>query len=519
MSFSNSPLSERRLSANNAYIVLSSEDNVINLHDPKHNKHYLTAKTNNRARSCSPSLSLEKINIQDSVKITTTAPVTASACSVCGKHCFNSCDVNITSVGTMSDKSARLLNKKYPMINTPNSSVQTGMDRYITVVKRQRSPKSAKIASSSKLMKDDAAPKSQNRFSILEEVSSDDVMKGKPYKPPPIYLREQNSNDLVKSLVGLAGENSFYVIPIRRGKINETKIQILDEKNFRKVVSAFENQKKSFYTYQLKSSKGLQVVLKGIDSCVDPLELKSELEHKGFKVKVVVNIQNREHIPQPLFRVELEPGDLQLKKNEVHPIYNLRYLLHRRITVEQPHKRTGPVQCLNCQEFGHTRAYCKLPTVCVVCGELHNSSECDKSKNDEKVKKCSNCGKNHTANYRGCPVYSTISNDMKAKKLVLPVSKSAYAQSYVNAATTNIQNNPSRSQNIISYANVVRSQNQHSEIPNFQSDTPTQNPSKLEATLDTLVQTINSFTNAMNNMMQEMMKMQSMILQALLSKK
>ena len=512
MSYYNSPSSER---SNNAYIVLSSEDDVVkqkNILDPKYNSNYLTAKSNNRARSCSPSLSLDKINTQDTVKITTTAIGTASVC-VCGNHCLNSCNVNITSGGIINNESAQLLKNKYPQINTAKASIQTGMDRYVTVVKRQRSPKSAKIASSSKLIKDDAAPNSQNRFSILEEVSTDTILKGKPSRPPPIYLREQNSNDLVKSLVELTGENSFYVIPIKRGKINETKIQVLDENNFRKVVSVLESKKKSFYTYQLKSSKGLQVVLKGIDSCVDPLELKSELENKGFKIKAVVNIRNREHIPQPLFRVELEPGDFQLKKNEVHPIYNLKYVLHRKISVEQPHKRSGPVQCLNCQEFGHTRAYCKLPAVCVVCGELHNSGECDKPKNDEKAKKCSNCGKNHTANYRGCPVYSTISKDMKAKKIVLPVTKSTYSQSYVNVEKNKIQN----PQNFISYANVVRSQNHQSE--NFPCNIPTQNPSKLEATLDTLVQTINSFTSAMNNMMQEMMKMQSMILQALLSKK
>ena len=165
---------------------------------------------------------------------------------VCGNHCLNSCNVNITSGGIINNESAQLLKNKYPQINTAKASIQTGMDRYVTVVKRQRSPKSAKIASSSKLIKDDAAPNSQNRFSILEEVSTDTILKGKPSRPPPIYLREQNSNDLVKSLVELTGENSFYVIPIKRGKINETKIQVLDENNFRKVVSVLESKKKVF---------------------------------------------------------------------------------------------------------------------------------------------------------------------------------------------------------------------------------------------------------------------------------
>ncbi|XP_041564590.1 uncharacterized protein LOC121467296 [Drosophila elegans] len=48
-----------------------------------------------------------------------------------------------------------------------------------------------------------------------------------------------------------------------------------------------------------------------------------------------------------------------LKIHEVHPIHNLQYLLHQRITLDVPHKR-------NCQEYGHTRTYCTLRTVCVV---------------------------------------------------------------------------------------------------------------------------------------------------------
>ena len=104
-----------------------------------------------------------------------------------------------------------------------------------------------------------------------------------------------------------------------------------------------KNAVKDFYTYQLKSAKGLQVLIKGIDSCVDTEEVKCALQNNGYKIKNVLNIRNRERIPQPLFRVEFEPSDIKLKKNETHPVYDLKYLLHRKITVEEPHKRSGPV--------------------------------------------------------------------------------------------------------------------------------------------------------------------------------
>jgi len=90
-------------------------------------------------------------------------------------------------------------------------------------------------------------------------------------------------------------------------------------------------------------------------------------------------------------------------------IYNIQFLLDRRITVEEPHKRNGPVQCANCQEYGHTKSYCTLRSVFVACGELHTSPKCE-LKNAPNSKKCSNCEGDHTANYRGCPVYKELKN-------------------------------------------------------------------------------------------------------------
>ena len=74
----------------------------------------------------------------------------------------------------------------------------------------------------------------------------------------------------------------------------------------------------------------------------------------------------------------------------------MKYLLLCR-TVEEPHKRNGPVQCMNCLEFGHTKTYCKLRSVCVACGDLHSSSQYEAAKQrfDQKF---GNCGGNHSAN-------------------------------------------------------------------------------------------------------------------------
>ncbi|KAH8347588.1 hypothetical protein KR067_006768 [Drosophila pandora] len=227
-------------------------------------------------------------------------------------------------------------------------AVQTGMDRYIQI-KRKLSPLNSKrkITRGNASLVAKETPINSNRFKILadadevEAVESTEVGKRKP-KPPPIYIREKSSNVLVNKIIELIGKDNFHIIPLVKGNIQETKVQMKSEDNYRVLSKYLTENKKNFYTYQLKSSKGLQVVLKGIEPEVTPAEIKKALQEKGFSAKTVFNILNRDRKPQPLFKVELEPETKLLKKYEVHPIYNLQYLLHRRITVEEPHKRNGP---------------------------------------------------------------------------------------------------------------------------------------------------------------------------------
>ena len=324
MSLLNANANERRLSVNgrNAYVTVNVDDNLIN----KTNKRtddslYLTAKPVNRARSCSPALltinncSTKESNSAVDRKLPENNNILSAPEVMLGKSTSEKKSFTV-STETINPSTGAIPKIGHPLNSDQKSQIQVGMDRYITVLKRGRSPKSSKIAPLAKLSKESNfdRPNNENRFSILQCEGNEPANIIRPAKPPPIYLREINSNTLVRNLISLIGENSFYVTPIRRGTIHETKIQVNSENDYRKVVTDFETHKKSFYTYQLKGSKGLQIVIKGVDSSVEPAEIKKSLEDKGFKIKNVINIRNREKIPQPLFRVELEPGDMKLKK-------------------------------------------------------------------------------------------------------------------------------------------------------------------------------------------------------------
>lgn len=391
--------------------------------------------------------------------------------------------------------------------------VQTGMDRYINV-KRKLSPQ--KTGGKAKLIKVIGSGQpteniNANRFAILSEDETHEQIDGvegtrseSTAKPPPMFLREHGSSELVKVLTKLIGCNNFHIVPIRKGNIEETKIQIYTEKNYRTVSKHFIDMKKNFYTYQLKSCRGLAVVVKGIDSDVPPNEVKEALEARGFNVRSVSNILNRGKVPQPMFKVDLFPDALRLKANEVHPIYKVDLLLHRRVVVEEPHKRNGPVQCTNCQEYGHTRSYCSLRPVCVVCGDIHQTNECPIKKDEMTSRKCSNCGGNHTANYRGCPIYKALKEKLTERKTVLRQSgNNTHQQLFVNQTTVQNPTIPG-----VSYASVAQN---GLNLPPPQGG--------VDTNITMLVQTMSQFMSSMQNMLQEIIRTQQQLLQALLSRK
>lgn len=130
------------------------------------------------------------------------------------------------------------------------------MKRYIKITKRKKSPQKKKIGNTSKITKPNkrVAILSGNRFKILVD---------------QVAARKVRLN------------------------IKEIKCQPQTEDNFHIIEKYLRYANINFNTYQLKSSKGLQVVLKAIKSSFPTQEIADALAEKGFAVKSVVNIPKR----------------------------------------------------------------------------------------------------------------------------------------------------------------------------------------------------------------------------------
>lgn len=82
--------------------------------------------------------------------------------------------------------------------------------------------------------------------------------------------------------------------------------------------------------------------------------------------------------------------------------------------MEESYKSKSISQCINCQEYGHTKLYCGYPTCCVRCGALHSSSAYPNSR--DATPKCALCSSDHPFNYKGCFVYKHLQHCNKLKK-------------------------------------------------------------------------------------------------------
>lgn len=228
-----------------------------------------------------------------------------------------------------------------------------------------------------------------------------DITQPKMFKPPPIFVSDADAQ-IMKEITVLVGSEQT---PVFKNLSNNTlKIQVKDENIYRKVRSFLNEKHVSYFT----SEKPFRVVIRGLHPQTDKAEIIAALLDFGHEVREVTNVvikkkidtkKNGEKIavPLPLFFVALEP-----KENNKN-IYDLKALIHQRISIEAPHKKKEVPQCKNCQQFGHTRKYCQKPAKCVKCGNPHRTEECKKSM--KTTAKCANCAGNHTAIWKGCETY------------------------------------------------------------------------------------------------------------------
>ena len=260
------------------------------------------------------------------------------------------------------------------------------------------------------LSQDDSQPTSPTKPTppiSNESISNNNINVGiKTTLPPPIFVKGVICfTDLCSELIEQIGVDNFSC----KSSTDRLKIMTSNPASYRTLIHFLKEQKAEYHTYQLKEDKPTRVVIRNLHPSTSTELIKSELELRLFEVRQVTNVLHKinKH-PLPLFFVDLEPT---IQSND---IYKLTSLIHTKIKVEEPYKTKIISQCINCQDYGHTKSYCGYPARCVRCGALHSSSDCPNPR--DATPKCALCSGDHPSNYKGCSVYKDLQHRNKPKK-------------------------------------------------------------------------------------------------------
>ncbi|KAL4127566.1 hypothetical protein QTP88_011733 [Uroleucon formosanum] len=239
-------------------------------------------------------------------------------------------------------------------------------------------------------------PSAENAQTSLTETVANTITKH--IIPPPIFIKGVDDfPGVCTELIDLIGVDNFHC----KSSADRLKIQTANPESYRALVQFLRKENVEFHTYQLQEDKPIRVVIRNIHPTTPCELIKEELVLRLFEVRQVTPVLHRlNKNPLPLFFVDLEPTT---HSNE---IFQLTSLLHTKIIVEEPYKPKSISQCANCQDYGHTKAYCGYSPRCVRCGKDHHSSSCPNSRDEPP--KCALCQENHPASYKGCAVYKNL---------------------------------------------------------------------------------------------------------------
>lgn len=304
-------------------------------------------------------------------------------------------------------------------------------------------------------------------------------------KPPPIIIPNVSDiKTMLNNFSKIVSSNDFTYKSLRDGQV---RLMAKSLKSYRVIVKYLDDKKIMFHTYQLKQERAYRVVIKNLHFSTPISLIKDELQSLGHQVRNIINIKSRlSKQPMSMFYVDLEPN--QNNKN----IFDIHHLFNAIVKIEPPIKTNDIIQCYRCQQFGHSKTYCRKMFNCVKCGLNHRTDNCSKPENTPP--QCVNCLQHHTANYKGCSVY----RDLLKKRNNIRSQIRNYHHASENFPTLNNYNtgnnfNNNTNHNNFSYAQAVKNNaNAQQEQTIFKS-------------FELFIQKQNELTNKLLNMMQLIM--------------
>ncbi|KAF9760682.1 Nucleic-acid-binding protein from mobile element jockey [Nosema granulosis] len=139
-------------------------------------------------------------------------------------------------------------------------------------------------------------------------------------------------------------------------------------------------------------AKGLKLAIKKLPTGIPQEILEEELKAAGLNF-TSWEWRNKRGTPRATLLVTLQDQSLYnktLSKGRVL-LFQTQFRVEKTLSIK-------PVQCFNCQKFGHSSITCTGQTKCRTCSLEHRSKDCPKG-----LKKCANCMGDHCSTALICP--------------------------------------------------------------------------------------------------------------------
>lgn len=252
-------------------------------------------------------------------------------------------------------------------------------------------------SSTSKSFKMDYTVPTKNTFSALATTSP--KVKATIPKPAPITITDRTIN--VSTLF-----KAFVTFPYRLKIVSVgTKVYVDKEGDFKVLIASLRKKNIEFFTHPFGESKTFKLILAGLPE-IPTNEITDCLKtHNNVTVDKITMLNTTGSFKRYL--MQFNP-----KENTRADVMNVRIIMNHVIKWHSAkNNRRGPSQCLKCAMYGHGISSCDRKPVCTLCGDGHETKDCEfgKTNNSEQcIFKCFNCKENklpfnHKATDPSCP--------------------------------------------------------------------------------------------------------------------
>ncbi|GBL84003.1 hypothetical protein AVEN_100869-1 [Araneus ventricosus] len=314
----------------------------------------------------------------------------------CAVHTSNCFRTNANRTYPNSDSDDEIITDK----NDPDTNSFRLPPKRLTAKNLDASDEQSKINFSDK-----------NKFSTLEndDVGASPDIPTPVKKPPPIMLKKlENFTAQLKFL-----NEKFGQITAKAGG-DFIRLHTKNPDEHSRLIQFLKENEIEHFIIIPKWERPIKVVVRDLPRESRTHQIKDYLEEVyNLKIDKVVQLTKlRTKRPLPLFQITLTNSQVNKK------IWSVNEILYFKVRIERFQRRTGALQCFNCNLHNHTAATCNLKARCLKCGDNHSHLQCNKTfeLNDEgriKTPKCINCKEEgHLASWRGCKNFpkKTIKN-------------------------------------------------------------------------------------------------------------